>query len=103
MITYAAFDALKKFKIPEIHSAEIKGCGCGDILRGIKAPQGCPLFKKTMYPNDPIGPCMVFFGRHLLHSLQILLTEVIKVKVSVVKNVLAANDRIAAGQQRTVR
>jgi hydrogenase expression/formation protein HypD len=57
--TYAAFDALKKFDIPEIHSVEIKGCGCGDILRGIKAPQDCPLFKKACTPMNPIGPCMV--------------------------------------------
>jgi hydrogenase expression/formation protein HypD len=56
---YAAFDALNKFKIPEIHSAEIKGCGCGDILRGIKTPQDCPLFKKLCTPTNPIGPCMV--------------------------------------------
>jgi hydrogenase expression/formation protein HypD len=56
---YAAFDALKKFKIPDIQSAEIKGCGCGDILRGIKAPQDCPLFKKICTPMNPIGPCMV--------------------------------------------
>ena len=56
---YAAFDALKKFKIPEIHPEEIKGCGCGDILRGIKAPQDCPLFKKLCTPTNPIGPCMV--------------------------------------------
>jgi hydrogenase expression/formation protein HypD len=57
--TYAAYDALNKFKIPDIHSAEIKGCGCGDILRGIKAPQDCPLFKKLCTPTNPIGPCMV--------------------------------------------
>ncbi len=57
--TYAAFDALKKFDIPEINSVEIKGCGCGDILRGIKAPQDCPLFKKACTPMNPIGPCMV--------------------------------------------
>ena len=56
---YAAFDALNKFKIPDIHPAEIKGCGCGDILRGIKAPQDCPLFKKLCTPTNPIGPCMV--------------------------------------------
>ena len=56
---YAAFDALSKFKIPEIHSEEIKGCGCGDILRGIKAPQDCPLFKILCTPTNPIGPCMV--------------------------------------------
>jgi hydrogenase expression/formation protein HypD len=56
---YAAFDALKKFKIPDIQSLEIKGCGCGDILRGIKTPQDCPLFKKQCTPMNPIGPCMV--------------------------------------------
>jgi hydrogenase expression/formation protein HypD len=56
---YAAFDALKKFNIPEIQSAEIEGCGCGDILRGIKAPQDCPLFRKVCTPMNPIGPCMV--------------------------------------------
>ena len=49
-----------------------------------------------MYPDKPDRPLYGLFGRHLLHPLQILLTEVIKVKVSVVKNVLAANDRIAA-------
>src|SRR5450759_4256306 len=48
-----------------------------------------------MYPNKPDRALYGFFGRYLLHSLQILLTEVIKVKVSVVKNVLDANDRIA--------
>ncbi len=56
---YAVFDALKKFKIPDIQSVPIKGCGCGDILRGIKAPQDCPLFKEVCTPMNPIGPCMV--------------------------------------------
>jgi len=56
---YASFDTLKKFKIPDIQSEEIKGCGCGDILRGIKAPQECSLFKKLCTPTNPIGPCMV--------------------------------------------
>ena len=56
---YAAFDTLKKFKIPDIQSEEIKGCGCGDILRGIKTPEECPLFKELCTPANPIGPCMV--------------------------------------------
>src|SRR5664280_3540587 len=49
-----------------------------------------------MYPNESDRPLYGLFGRYFLYPLQILLTEVIKVKVSVVKNVLAANDRIAA-------
>ncbi|HPQ43015.1 MAG TPA: hydrogenase formation protein HypD [Syntrophales bacterium] len=56
---YAAFDALKKFEVPEIHSVEMKGCCCGDILRGIKAPNECPLFKRVCTPLNPGGPCMV--------------------------------------------
>jgi len=56
---YSGFDALTKFAIPEILSSDIKGCGCGDILRGIKAPQDCLLFKTVCTPLNPVGPCMV--------------------------------------------
>ena len=56
---YATFDSLNKFQIPDIKSVEIKGCGCGDILRGIKSPEQCSLFKKLCTPMNPIGPCMV--------------------------------------------
>ena len=56
---YSSFDALTRFAIPDIQSVEIQGCGCGDILRGIKAPQDCPLFKKVCTPMNPVGPCMV--------------------------------------------
>lgn len=56
---YEAFDALKKFQLPEIRSEEIRGCCCGDILRGIISPHQCPLFKKICSPSNPAGPCMV--------------------------------------------
>jgi hydrogenase expression/formation protein HypD len=56
---YASFDALKRFALPEIQSGDIAGCACGDILRGIKLPGDCPLFKKVCTPVNPIGPCMV--------------------------------------------
>ncbi|MCX5900858.1 MAG: hydrogenase formation protein HypD [Proteobacteria bacterium] len=56
---YASFDALKKFSVPELHSEDIKGCRCGDILRGIIEPPDCPLFKKVCTPQNPTGPCMV--------------------------------------------
>lgn len=56
---YLSFDALKRFALPEIKSGDISGCGCGDILRGIKLPGDCPLFKKVCTPVNPIGPCMV--------------------------------------------
>ena len=34
-------------------------CKCGDILRGIKRPPECALFRKACTPSHPIGPCMV--------------------------------------------
>ncbi len=56
---YAAFDALRTFSIPAVASEDIKGCRCGDILRGIIAPPECPLFRNVCMPHNPIGPCMV--------------------------------------------
>lgn len=56
---YATCDVHAKFTIPDIESKEIKGCGCGDILRGIKLPDQCALFRKVCTPLNPIGPCMV--------------------------------------------
>ena len=56
---FRAFDALEKFDIPPIHSVEITGCGCGDVLKGIMLPDQCSLFRKTCTPTNPIGPCMV--------------------------------------------
>ena len=56
---FSSFDTLKRFSIPNIQSGDIPGCGCGDILRGIKLPYDCPLFKEVCNPANPVGPCMV--------------------------------------------
>ncbi|MFB3924636.1 MAG: hydrogenase formation protein HypD [Syntrophales bacterium] len=56
---YSSFDAVEKFCVPEIHSEEVKGCSCGDVLRGKKIPQDCRLFGKLCSPANPVGPCMV--------------------------------------------
>jgi hydrogenase expression/formation protein HypD len=58
---YNMYDAVERFEIPPIHSVEIKGCGCGDVLKGIMLPQQCSLFRKTCTPTNPIGPCMVSY------------------------------------------
>jgi hydrogenase expression/formation protein HypD len=34
-------------------------CKCGEIIRGLKRPQDCPMFKRICKPENPIGPCMV--------------------------------------------
>ena len=57
--TYSEFDALRRFPVPELVSEEIPGCACGDILRGIKEPTGCSLFRRLCTPANPVGPCMV--------------------------------------------
>lgn len=56
---FAEFDAVLRFD-PEIEpTQDPKGCRCGDVLRGIMAPNECPLFRKVCSPENPVGPCMV--------------------------------------------
>lgn len=56
---YADYDAMRKFR-PEVEpTVEPKGCRCGDVLRGVISPKGCPLFSKACSPEHPVGPCMV--------------------------------------------
>jgi hydrogenase expression/formation protein HypD len=56
---YRELDALRRFDIPSIKSEDVKGCGCGDVLKGAMLPDQCSLFRKACTPANPIGPCMV--------------------------------------------
>jgi len=56
---YSRYDARKRFTIPAFVSQDPPGCSCGDILRGVKTPKECPLFRTVCTPVNPIGPCMV--------------------------------------------
>lgn len=56
---YEEFDAEVRFGITLPKSSEIKGCRCGEILKGIITPVKCPLFNRRCTPTNPIGPCMV--------------------------------------------
>ena len=56
---YKEFDAFARFSSEVEPTQEPKGCRCGDVLRGIMAPNECPLFRKVCTPENPIGPCMV--------------------------------------------
>jgi len=53
------FDAKKEFDIVIKEGPALKGCKCGDILKGVKRPDECPLFGKACTPANPVGPCMV--------------------------------------------
>ena len=53
------FDAKKEFGIVIEDCPPLAGCKCGEILKGIKQPDQCPLFGKACTPANPVGPCMV--------------------------------------------
>ncbi len=56
---YQRFDAESVFPVDPGPSREAKGCCCGEILRGVKKPTDCRLFRRTCTPEYPVGPCMV--------------------------------------------
>jgi len=56
---YERFDAERAFTINLEPVREAKGCICGAILRGVKTPVDCKLFRKDCTPEHPVGPCMV--------------------------------------------
>ena len=56
---YERFDADLAFRIEPGPTLEPRGCLCGDILRGVKTPDDCRLFRSTCTPEHPVGPCMV--------------------------------------------
>ena len=56
---YENHDAERNFDIKVAPSAEPKGCLCGEVLRGVKTPLDCSLFRKVCTPESPVGPCMV--------------------------------------------
>ena len=53
------FAAVRRFQPDVEPTQDPKGCRCGDVLRGIMAPNECPLFRKVCTPENPVGPCMV--------------------------------------------
>jgi hydrogenase expression/formation protein HypD len=56
---YADYDAMRVFDMKLRDVPEIKGCRCGDVLKGKMSPEKCPLFGKACTPASPVGPCMV--------------------------------------------
>lgn len=56
---FAAFDATRTLTVDVEETREIKGCQCGEVLRGITLPFQCKLFARGCTPEHPIGPCMV--------------------------------------------
>lgn len=56
---FAAWDAEKRFEVPQDRVPDNRACECGAILRGLKHPRDCKLFGTACTPESPIGSCMV--------------------------------------------
>jgi hydrogenase expression/formation protein HypD len=56
---YASYDANRKFDLTLEKAEENKDCIAGEILRGNKRPNQCPLFGITCTPSSPMGAPMV--------------------------------------------
>ena len=56
---FADLDAECRFNMPAITTADVKGCLCPAILRGLNKPTDCKLFGTVCTPENPMGACMV--------------------------------------------
>jgi len=54
-------DASRAFDLCLPPAKEVRGCRCGDVLRGLIRPAECALFAGMCTPRNPVGPCMVSF------------------------------------------
>lgn len=56
---FSNIDSESNIEVEVEKTKDHKGCICGEILKGIKTPLNCKLFRKTCMPLNPIGACMV--------------------------------------------
>jgi hydrogenase expression/formation protein HypD len=56
---YAAYDAERKFTVPNVKIADPKSCQCGEVLKGVLKPWQCKVFGSACTPEAPLGALMV--------------------------------------------
>jgi hydrogenase expression/formation protein HypD len=56
---FEKFDIGNKLPVKIVYKKDNELCICGEILRGLKTPENCPLFSEICFPENPIGACMV--------------------------------------------
>jgi hydrogenase expression/formation protein HypD len=56
---YAAFDAERRFTVPNAKIADPKSCQCGEVLKGVLKPWQCKVFGSACTPHTPLGALMV--------------------------------------------
>src|ERR1700741_1057511 len=57
--TYAAWDAERRYAVPETRVADPKSAQCGEVLKGVLKPAQCKLFGNECTPERPVGALMV--------------------------------------------
>lgn len=56
---FAAYDAMERFGVGEVHAREPEECQAGQVLRGLLKPFQCPAFGTACTPERPLGAPMV--------------------------------------------
>jgi hydrogenase expression/formation protein HypD len=56
---FCEYDAENRIPVSIDYHEDNDLCKCGEILRGLKTPDDCPLFADICSPQNPIGACMV--------------------------------------------
>jgi hydrogenase expression/formation protein HypD len=56
---FAAYDAERKFAVPNLKIADPKSCQCGEVLKGVIKPHQCKVFGTACTPETPLGSLMV--------------------------------------------
>ncbi|WP_081577135.1 hydrogenase formation protein HypD [Acidithiobacillus thiooxidans] len=56
---FAAFDAERRFTVPNLSIADPKACQCGEVLKGVIKPWECKVFGAACTPETPLGSLMV--------------------------------------------
>jgi len=56
---FAAFDAERRFAVPNVRIADPKACQCGEVLKGVIKPHECKVFGTACTPETPLGALMV--------------------------------------------
>ncbi|MEO6726354.1 MAG: hydrogenase formation protein HypD [Blastocatellia bacterium] len=56
---FAAWDAERKFAVPNLKIADPKSCQCGEVLKGVIKPRECKVFGTACTPETPLGALMV--------------------------------------------
>ena len=56
---FAAYDAERKFAMPNLRIADPGSCQCGEVLKGMIRPWECKVFGRACTPETPMGALMV--------------------------------------------